>query len=879
MGVALLLGLPTAALGQTAPREIRIAPGALARALDAVRRGGDVDLVFASRFVDGVATRCRYRGRSVPAALACALRGTRLEAVRVQPRQYVVRPLAVETVDPVVPEPPRPPPEPPRVTLAGFVSDVESGEVLPGANIYLSDRRIGTVTNAGGYFALPDLSLGVYRVQASYVGYVPVDTLVAAGPRLALRLRPARIVSPELVVERAGGAEISPAAGAVELSAAQLSAFPAQFGEQDVLRQVEWLPGVSRSGAAIGGLLVRGGEPDENLYLLDGAPVYDPWHAFSLVSAFQSEVVKNVHLYRGVFPAEVGGRLSAVMGFELKDGDQQQPGATVGLSVLAARFVVESPINRDLSFMVAARRSYLDKLVGTVHPVEQDGVRDTLRTGYYFNDVVARATYRPGRRHRLAATYYQGGDRLDVRLPLDVSLNPGELIRLLRPADLFFDVNFRWGNDLASLRYEYLFNPQLYGTATVYRSRYEANENTQVRPTTRTLFSSAYLLGLSEEGGSVGLEWFAPGGSNLRGGLQGARRVFDSFLSSQIDGTGTSTTSAAERGQSITLEGVAYGQANLRVRHNVRVQAGLRASTFSLGRHLFVLPNLSVQVDVLPGTVTLQAGVGGQVQYLHRLRDRYSLLYDLVASRWIPASDTVRPATGWMATGGVQVTPSRRTALRLDVYARASENVLLPRDAYLAKDGVVGTGSGLAALLGQYAPASSRAAGVEVSAQTEADGWSAYAAYSGELSSRRPKGQTDFQGARFNVPHRLEVIGRRSMGRWTFTLSGEARSGLPDAIPTAIFRLGDGLGNDDLYLLRPNGYNGRLPATARLDASAEVRWAMGRGDWRAALQLYNLVNVQNVIGRTYVPTDLGVEVLDTRGLRFPLPLLELAMTL
>ena len=387
------------------------------------------------------------------------------------------------------------------------------------------------------------------------------------------------------------------------------------------------------------------------------------------------------------------------------------------------------------------------------------------------------------------------------------------------------------------------------------------------------------MLGIAEQGGGVGVEWFAPLGTNVRAGVQAARRSFDSFLSAQIDGTGAAQAPLADRGNTVGLEGAAYVQANARVQPGVRVQGGLRVSGHTGVERALLLPNASVQLEVVPERLVMHAGVGRQVQYLHRLRDRYSLLYDLVASRWIPASDSVRPATGWMAAFGARATPSPHLTLTADAYVRNAQNVLLPRDVYQPKDGVVGTGTGLAALLGQYAPASARAAGVEATVQTERGPWSVYASYTGELSARRPKGATDFQGARFNVPHRLEVVTRRTAGRVAVTLSGEARSGMPDAVPTAIFRLGDGLGEEELYLARPNGYNGRLPATARLDASAEVRWQMLEGEWRGALQLYNLVNVQNVLSRTYVPTPEGIDVRQSRGLRVPLPILELSMTL
>ena len=121
------------------------------------------------------------------------------------------------------------------------------------------------------------------------------------------------------------------------------------------------------------------------MYLIDGAPVYHPWHAFSLISTFQTDTFKDIALYRGAFPAEFGGRLSAVLDAELRDGSLSQPSATVGISGLNVSFIMESPISNKSSFMLSGRRSYIDRIIGRKHAVEDDfGRQDTLRTGYYF---------------------------------------------------------------------------------------------------------------------------------------------------------------------------------------------------------------------------------------------------------------------------------------------------------------------------------------------------------------------------------------------------------------------------------------------------------------------------------------------------------------
>ena len=455
-----------------------------------------------------------------------------------------------------------------------------------------------------------------------------------------------------------------------------------------MFQALQWLPGIRRSSEVDGGLVVRGGEPDQNLFLLDGAPVYYPWHAFSLLSTFQTETFKDIKLFRGAFPAEHGGRLTGVLDAEMKDGRRPDPKAVAALGVLSGRFLVESPITKTSSFMVSARRSYIDKLVGREHPVEDDeGRQDTLRTGYYFYDVSAKMTYRPSLRHGLSFSYYRGRDDLDLRLPFDVSL---DLSSWLRPTDLFFEIGHNWGNRLYSARYQFLPSPRFFLTATAYHSAYGAREQTYIQPSGTSSVSSQYEVRLRDAGVKVDVDYYHSPAHRLRIGFQLAGHRFRSELDAEIERSADAVDTEAQRNRITALEGVVYVQDTWQPAPQWEVMPGLRASYFNGYVHLN--PRLSAQYTVQPRQLFVRAGIGTQVQYLHRLRDRYSFIYDLVSSRWIPSSPAVKPSQSLQGDLGVESVPLPWLTLTADVYARGARNVLVPEDIYRTKDGLEGPG-------------------------------------------------------------------------------------------------------------------------------------------------------------------------------------------
>lgn len=846
----------------------------LVEALEVVRNRTELDIVYAQRLVQDRTASCQYAGTSRQAALDCVLKGTGLRAERVRRGQFVLvggeRGPSPSSGDV------------PRVTLSGRVVDKQSGETLPGAHVYLTALRVGTTTNTAGFYAISSLPPGPYSVRVSYLGYNTVDTTLIAGSNPArVELQPSTLESEGVVVqeEQDEEPETQRLPGMMSLSLEQLEQLPS-LGEPDLFKALRWTPGIRKSGIVSGGLSVRGADPDQNLYLLDGAPVYHPWHAFSLISTFQTGTLKSTNLYRGAFPAEHGGRLSSVLDAQMKDGSRTTPKAVVGVSALSARYRIESPITPSTSFMLSGRRSYLDKIVGRVHPVrdESTGRLDTLRTGYYFYDFSGKVTTRFNERHRLSVSHYRGRDDLDLRLPFDLSL---DFSQWLRPADLFFEVSQDWENRMTSARHQWLVFDDAFLTTTAYQSTYGATEASFVQPTSTATLESDYTVDLRDRGGRVDLDYYASVAHQIRAGVQVSNLRFSSTLESDIRRSARAVDVEADSSGQTSWEVTAYAQDIWQPSPRWTIQPGVRLSYFTRGDYVHARPRLNVRYMVHPRYLVLRGGAGMHVQYLHRIRDRYSVAYDLVSSRWVPASEQVRPATGIQAGLSGRSQPSRWLTLELSSYLRSAEQTLIPADVFVTKDGLEGPGIEVGALLGQYVPADERAFGVEFNALAEVGQFDMrFGVATGRTFVKPRDGDaTTWRAADLDVPMSFRTVVAWTGNRWNASLAAEVRSGYPISAPVSRYRLADPTQPDpETFLYRPQINNERLPFYIRMDATLGYDFSFLSADWSAKLNLYNATNRANTIDRDFAPTETGVRVDNRRGLPI-LPLLEIEMTL
>jgi len=866
LSILLLVGLTGPVLAQDIRVDVNRTPLLEALASFTVETG--VDVVFSRTVVQPYRATCRYTGTSAQDALVCLVTGLPFRVQQISSAQFV---LILLVVDPFSDR---------THILSGFVTDAWSGETLIGAHVQVPALGAGAITNEAGYFALPGVPTGRRRVVTSYVGYLSSDTLlVVDGNPIGVALTPSALEVDGVVIEAAPNvrADLDSTPGLVSLPTAQLRALPGTLGSDDVLESLRWLPGIERAGEASGGLMIRGAGPDQNLYLIDGVPIYHPWHAFSLVSTFQTGTFRDILLYRGAFPAEYGGRLSSVLDAEMRDGGRSDPQVTAGVNTLHARFLIESPISPRASFMLSGRRSYIDKIIGREHPVSDDaGRRDTLRTGYYFYDWSAKLSYRPDAKSSLSISYYTGRDVLDLRLPFDVSL---DINSFLRPADLFFEVDQGWGNRLFSVRFQRLLSERLFLTTTLYESRYDARESTDIRPSQSAFVSSDYSVLVDDLGARLDLDWYASLTHQVRAGVQMVQRRFESELDAVITYTGSFSEPLSDREDAVSPELTAYIQDLWQPTPNLRILPGLRVSYFGGGQYIRASPRLNLQFVVHPQRLILRAGASTQVQYLQRIQDRLAYLYNLVSSRWVPASAGVPPSRSGQVTGGLEYRPTGGLTLTADVYLRRSRNVLLPDDEFRTRDGLLGPGIEVSTLLAQYDRGQERAGGVELGLDFRRASWRVVGSYSGSYTRNRPYSEADdvFRPARFDAPRNGSLVVQRAFGPWTAGVSTIWRSGYPVTVPEGRYAVSDRVSGQIVYVLyRPDVNNGRLPAYFRSDVHVGYRFSAWNADWKAELNLFNVFFRRNVIGQSFDPNAEQVTARDRLGLPF-LPLFDIEM--
>jgi hypothetical protein len=864
--------LGEAARGQSIQLSLRDV--SLDAALAEVRAQTGLDLVYAERLVRGRTATCTYTGPRRADALRCVLTGTGLTAERIRRGQYVLTD-ATESSSPSTE-----PPAPPRAALAGYVRDADTDETLPGAHVTLTELDAGTTTNQTGYFVFSSLPPGPYDVRISYLGFASLDTtLVAGGGPADISLRPTTLASDGVLVEAdsLAGDDGRRPPGMMSVALNRIEQLPS-LGEPDLFKALQWTPGIRKSGVVSGGLSVRGADPDQNLYLLDGAPIYHPWHAFSLISTFQTGTLKTTDLYRGSFPAELGGRLSSVLDAQMKDGSRNEPKAVAALSVLSGRFRIEAPLSPETSFMISGRRSYIDKLIGRTHPVtDASGRRDTLRTGYYFYDTSAKVThrFRPG--HQLSISYYRGRDDLDLRLPFDLSL---DFSSWLRPADLFFEVEQGWENQIVSAQHQLLLGEDVFLTTTGYYSGYRAQEISFIQPTTTASLRSDYQVELDDVGLKVNADYHHSVAHQVKAGIQLKGLRFTSTLDSRLRRSSGTVDTLAQESPLDAMQAVAYAEDVWSPTAAWSIQPGLRLSYFSGGDHVHLRPRLSVRYTAHPRLAVLRAAAGMHVQYLHRLRDRYSLAYDLVTSRWVPSTSRIRPASGAQVGAGVRSQPWPGLTLEWNAYSRWTRNLLVPADVFREKEGFEGPGIEVGALRGQFTRGDERAFGTELTALLERGVWDLrFGIATGRTFVRAPERSGNrWRPADLDVPVSVRGAVSWSESPWEVTLATEMRSGYPISVPVARYRVGDPVEGTRPFLHRPHINNGRLPAYLRLDASLGYRFSFLSARWNATLTLFNASNRRNVVDRAYTPTSSGVSVDNQTGLPV-LPLLEIEMEL
>ncbi len=332
-------------------------------------------------------------------------------------------------------------------TLSGYLRDESSGEALISASVYPEELKTGVGTNEYGFFSI-SLPKGKYTFIFSYVGYQTIKKVLTIDQNLQqnFSLSPHETEIDEIVVVGRPKDDIvrQNEIGTVRLNVKELSVLPVLFGEQDILKSIQLMPGVSPVGEGNAGFYVRGGNADQNLILLDDAPVFNPSHLLGFFSVFNSDAIRDVKLYKGGVPARYGGRASSVMDIRMKEGNMKDYNVSGGIGLISSRIMVEGPIEQDKSsFMISGRRTYADLFL----PLSNDEkIKDNK---LYFYDLNIKTNLIINKNNRVFLSGYFGRDVLQAK-----------------------DFGFSWGNKAGSLRWNHQFSPSLFTNTTMVINDY-----------------------------------------------------------------------------------------------------------------------------------------------------------------------------------------------------------------------------------------------------------------------------------------------------------------------------------------------------------------------------------------------------------------------
>lgn len=437
-----------------------------------------------------------------------------------------------------------------NVTLSGYIRDAASGEELISASI-VNESRQGTVTNIYGFYSLT-LPAGEYTFTISYIGYETMTKKINlnASQTVNFELKEATNELQEVQVtakkldENLNRAEMS----TTQLTAKQIKTIPQFLGEFDVIRSITLLPGVTTVGEGASGFNVRGGKTDQNLILLDEAPVYNSSHIFGFFSVFNGDAVRDLKLYKGGIPAPFGGRLSSVLDVRQKEGNTKEYGGTIGLGLLSSRVMFEGPIVQDkASFMIAGRRSYQDVLLKAS---PNDDINNIIANFY---DLNAKVNYKFSDKSRLFLSAYYGKDAFGV---------PGL-------------VKFNWGNLGLTGRWNYLINDKLFLNVSTIYSDYDYAIGFDF-PQAK-IDNVAYIKNQTNK---IAFSWFPNASHQVNYGAEATVYDFEPF-STTFDYIDSNLTDInIELQNEYAVEPAFYIEDNWKVNNRLTIRGGVRYSSF-----------------------------------------------------------------------------------------------------------------------------------------------------------------------------------------------------------------------------------------------------------------------------------------------------------
>jgi hypothetical protein len=543
-----------------------------------------------------------------------------------------------------------------NVTISGLIKEESSGEYLPGVIIAIEGTSARAFSNSYGFYSLTYPSGDSISIVFSYFGYRTEKVTVPFRKNLELNIAlNTEVTSLREVVlngDRFKSGSDGAQLGHIEIPVQQIKDVPALMGEKDVFKVLQLMPGVQKAGEGSGGLYVRGGGQGENLVILDGATIYNPYHLFGFFSLFNGDALKSVELIKGGFPARYGGRLSSVVEMNMKEGNKKKIAGEAGIGLIASRLLLEGPLLKNKSsFLVSARRTYIDALIYPFLNKEQ-------KAGYYFYDFNAKLNYEFSVKNKIYLSAYVGNDKFYTR-----SVTSYDDYRN----------SMKWGNMAATFRWNHLYSEKVFSNTSLVFSRYVLDIFSKATGSGDYSYSNQYFSGIKDFSVKHDIEYTPSVKHTIRTGLISTFHIFTPEAVAIDDQSGTDNVEVKH--DFTSFESGVYLEDVFRPAERLTLNAGVRLASFITKNKSHFNPEPRIAAGYkFTSNLAFKAGYTLMNQYVHLLT---ASTIGLPTDLWVPVTARVKPSRSrQIAAGFVKDFPLRKISVSLEGYYKESKNVL-----------------------------------------------------------------------------------------------------------------------------------------------------------------------------------------------------------
>lgn len=714
-----------------------------------------------------------------------------------------------------------------KYKISGTITDANTRETLIGVSISVQNlSNVGTTTGTNGKYTLT-LPKGEYTLLVNYLGYAQkeINVVLNADAKRNIELSQSSIELTEVTItsQRPDASVSNPQTGVNQMEVQQINKLPVLMGERDVIKSLQLMPGVKSAGEGSSGFFVRGGTADQNLILLDNVSVYNASHLLGFFSTFNSDVLRDVALYKGPIPAQYGERLSAILDVQQRNGDIQDFGVSGGLGLISSKLNVEGPIKKGKSsFLFGARRTYADAIA------RLSGVSQAENAYLYFYDLNMKLNFSLSDKDQLSISGYLGRDKMVLKDMADMG----------------------WGNTLGNIKWTRIINPSLFSTTSLIYNEYQYGYNMNIGMEMKG-DAKVKDYGLKQE-----FQYQANINNTWRWGLQS---TYHNIAPGNFD-INSDKNNKVDLHHRYSLENGIYAANQLKVNDNLELLYGVRLSIYSaLGNGEYY--TLDANNQVTDSTwypsgkfVKTYLNLEPRLSAVYRFNDESSIkasyarttqnmhLLTYVSQgtpfdRWTSSSNNIKPQIADQFTVGYFRNFANNTfEFSVEAYYKNMKNQIDFKDhadfqGYDVIDTEVLFGKG-------------RAYGIEMMFKKRVGQLTGWVSYTLAKSEKQINGinENKWYNAYQDRTHDISVVGIYELNRkWTLSATWVYYTGNAITYPSGKYQVD---GKDVMYYAERNGY--RAPAYHRLDLGATLLLKKtAKYESELAFSLYNAYGRKN----------------------------------